>query len=221
LSKPPDLRDQARDFAARISALLNGTITDGVRVSAVLLPEGAVVGYNVTSSDPFHLECVPVGLSGKPRCYVAVNHTLTLDEERVWLMDAKSFCGLYLDPEPARPVVRYDYERAPNNAYPPAHMQIEADSAHLRELCARFGFERELSRLHFPVGGKRFRPTLEDLVEFLVVEGFAEGREGWQDVLQDHRRRYYLNQLRAAIRRDQEEAAAQLKNEGWTVTPPS
>jgi hypothetical protein len=61
---------------------------------------------------------------------------------------------------------------------------------------------RELERLHFPTGGRRFRPILEDVIEFLIVEGLADSRDGWKDVLRAHRQAYWRIQSRAAIRRD-------------------
>jgi len=56
------------------------------------------------------------------------------------------------------------------------------------------------------------RPALEDVVEFLVIEGLAVPRdEGWRDVLQAEREAFQLIQLRAAIRRDPETAREVLK----------
>lgn len=39
-------------------------------------------------------------------------------------------------------------------------------------------------RLHFTVGGKRFRPCLEDVIEMLTVEGLLSGRDGWSDAVE-------------------------------------
>jgi hypothetical protein len=66
--------------------------------------------------------------------------------------------------------------------------------------------KRSLDRLHFPVGGRRFRPILEDVIEFLMAERLAKAREGWAEVLSRERDQYYRIQLQAAIRRDPESA---------------
>lgn len=50
--------------------------------------------------------------------------------------------------------------REPENEYPPAHLQVHAPEARLCEL-ARPG--KQLHDFHFPVGGIRYRPTLEDV----------------------------------------------------------
>ena len=63
-----------------------------------------------------------------------------------------------------------------------------------------------LHRLHFPAGGRRFRLTLEDVIEFLVAARLASGRQGWADVVAAEREEFYRIQLRAAVRRDPETA---------------
>jgi hypothetical protein len=65
--------------------------------------------------------------------------------------------------------------------------------------------------LHFPTGGRRYRPALEDVIEFLIVEGLADGQAGWRDVLNEERDAYWRIQLRAAIRRDPWTALAALR----------
>jgi hypothetical protein len=52
------------------------------------------------------------------------------------------------------------------------------------------------------VGGRRYRPTLEDVIEFLVIENLADARDGWADVLACHRKAWERLQLSAAIRAD-------------------
>ena len=64
-------------------------------------------------------------------------------------------------------VCHYDYDREPGNEYPVAHFQINGTSDSLDTVYDRVGIPADLKSLHFPVGGKRFRPTLEELIEFL------------------------------------------------------
>ncbi len=52
------------------------------------------------------------------------------------------------------------------------------------------------------MGSRRYRPTLEDFIEFLILEGLTEARAGWREVLDAGRDAYRRVQLRAAIRRD-------------------
>jgi hypothetical protein len=71
-----------------------------------------------------------------------------------------------------------------------------------------------MHKLHFPVGGRRYRPSLEDVIEFLIVERLVDARDGWQTVLAREREAFRRLQLRAAIRRDPETTMSALKNLG-------
>lgn len=64
------------------------------------------------------------------------------------------------------------------------------------------------------MGGRRFRPTLEDICEFLIVERLVEHRAGWAETLERSREAFQEKQLRAAIRRFPEVAIDQLRRDG-------
>jgi hypothetical protein len=207
----PDLRAQAADFADRTSELLNRTVTRGIRVRAVLEAGGARgwVGYEidkVTLSPP---RGIPLTLTASPpQCYLNVAHTLV--QEDGYLVAARSTFGLYLDEALEHNVFHYDYARDPGNEYPLAHLQVSGNSSGFGGLCERLGLEAELGRLHFPVGGKRFRPCLEDVIEMLIVEHLVSGRDGWRDAVEEHRSRFHRIQLMAAVRRDPDAAREEL-----------
>lgn len=201
--RPPDLRSQAHDFAARTSDLLNRTVAHGIRISVVLQVDGQVgwAGYGIGKDNPFPGRGIPLTISAAPaRCYLHVMHTL-VQRYGVLITDQSSF-GLYLDEQLGRNVFHYDYIRYPGNLYPAAHLQINAVSATFDELCGQLDREAELARLHFPVGGRRFRPCLEDVVEALIIEGLAVGRPGWEQAVEEHRTWFHRIQLKAAVRDD-------------------
>lgn len=91
----------------------------------------------------------------------------------------------------------------------------------MARLCERAGIRRELHRFHLPVGGRRYRPSVEDVIEFLAVEGLVETRTGWEDQVRVRRGEWYRVQLMAAVRRDPDTAAGQLRQLGYTVAPPA
>jgi hypothetical protein len=94
---------------------------------------------------------------------------------------------------------RFDYERG-KSPYAEAHLQVNADSPALRELMTALDKPRAvLHRLHLPVGGRRYRPALEDVLEFLIVEGVVTPLRGWEEVLHPSRDTFRQAQLRAAI----------------------
>jgi hypothetical protein len=213
----PDLRRQAHEFAQRINDLLNRTVADGVRVHALIREDGRIgwVGYRTGARRPYPGSGIPLALPRRrPRAFLHVMHTLMLDDELRYLTAEQSSYGLYLAEDLSGCVFHYDYIRQPDNAYPPAHLQVEGASPDLDELFGRVGRSGRLGELHFPVGGKRFRPSLEEIVEFLVVEGLAEGRPGWEAAVEQHRAWYHRVQLRAAVRRDPEAAREALAEVG-------
>lgn len=56
-----------------------------------------------------------------------------------------------------------------------------------------------MAKLHFPVGGRRYRPSLEDVIEFLVNERLVRARDGWKKALDSSREEFRDRQLCAAV----------------------
>jgi hypothetical protein len=217
------LEDQARTFAADLGDLLNGTVTDGTRISAVLHEPTSLcfAGRGVGKHD-LRPQPIPLTLGRKPPTgYLLVAFTLEMDPEGVHLAVTKSGVALYATEAPGSMIFHYDYVRDPDNEYPSAHVQVAGQSEPLAMLLTRAGVEgRSLRDLHLPVGGRRFRPTVEDVVELLVVEGLARAREGWRDVVAEHRERWTVRQVKAAVRRYPQAAVDQLTADGYDVVAP-
>lgn len=211
MSPSPDLLRQAKIFAGDLSDLLNGTITQGVKLSAVLNEPGTrcIVAKGVTSRR-LTPQVIPITVGKKPRLYVRVAHTFHLDDEGLHLTAAKTDYTVFLDEEGRRMVFHYDYDRSPANAYPNAHFQVAGNSPAFDELCAQTNQTKELEHFHFPVGGARFRPTLEDVIEFLIVEELVDSHAGWKDVLEKSRAVWFERQLLAAVRRNEDVVRAYL-----------
>jgi hypothetical protein len=87
----------------------------------------------------------------------------------------------------------------------------------LRRKDAERGRLPDASELHFPVGGRRFRPTLVDVLEMLMVEFGIRCTDGWQDAIAESRVRYREMQLRAAVRDAPREAERELTSLGYKV----
>jgi hypothetical protein len=206
---PLNLRADAARFCDELSQLLNNTICHGIRINAVVASTQPVrmnVGYRIRSNDVETTQGVPVTLGRKsPTGFLALAYRLSPDEAGRYMMVVSSFLGYYLDPELKSPLMHYDYERE-KEGYPEAHMQITATAEAWDQICQRNGWSKPLEKLHFPVGGRRYRPIAEDLIDFLVAEEIAEARRGWQAWVDQGRERFYKTQLRAAIRRDPDTA---------------
>ncbi|ANF31937.1 hypothetical protein A0130_09850 [Leifsonia xyli] len=131
------------------------------------------------------------------------------------------------------PLFTYDYLRKPGSLIPCSHINVHA---HRDEIVAAMmlagkrhkGKARAkqiekaqvptLSALHFPVGGHRFRPCLEDVLQMLIVEFGIDTQERYQAVLDAGRSEWRTTQLRTAITDDMELAAELLREHGYVVS---
>ncbi len=158
----------------------------------------------------------PIGLchrGGRPRSWLDVQYKLRLDDAGDYLMVDTSFFGLYADDEEQSCLCHFDYERNKTSGYPEAHLQVYGQSTALNNWRGTLR-TRELAKLDFPAGGRRYRTILEDVIEFMIVEQLADPCDGWEEVLAAERRDFQRLQLRAAIRRDPETAREMVRELG-------
>jgi hypothetical protein len=137
----------------------------------------------------------------------------------------------------AEPLFRYDYDEASDGRVPAAHLDVHGHRDELvfamltsgrrlrgkpRAASVRRGRVPRMSTLHFPLGGHRFRPALEDVLEMVVREFGLDTRDGWQEAIRTGRERWRGVQLRAAVRDDPAGAAlGALGALGYAVTAPA
>ncbi len=140
-----------------------------------------------------------------------LSYQVRICDEATFLTVLSSYCGIYADEGLTLCLCHFDYERD-KDKYTSAHVQVYGKSPALDLLNGKGDEKRPLEKLHFPVGGKRFRPCIEDFIEFLINERLVAGREGWQRYVEAGRNRYQLIQLKAAIRRNPEVVEEYLKD---------
>ncbi|WP_245242153.1 hypothetical protein [Streptomyces sp. NEAU-H3] len=185
-----------------MDAMLSRTVARHVTVKALAMQHGQEKTFLVASnvqkfpmkSQRFELETP----AGRPNLWMEVSFQLRFDDEREYLAVQQSFVGVFKGRESKEGLFHYDYERRKGDGYPDAHLQVYGSSAAWEEALPG----RPLTKLHFPMGGTRFRPCVEDVVEFLIVEGVVNPRRGWKEVLNTSRNRFQENQLKAAMRRN-------------------
>ena len=73
-----------------------------------------------------------------------------------------------------------------------------------------------VSDLHFPVGGSRFRPCLEDVLDMVVRELGVDHQSDWRNALAVGRERWRRMQA-AAVVRDASEAIRVLEQLGYDI----
>lgn len=211
LTKRFDLERDSRLLAQEFHDLLNATVCDGIRLSCVVSPgrdrSRAVIGYEISKHELDLRKCIAVTIGSEPKIWLGFSMRLEQDFADKYLMVRQSVMLLSASADPADTLLHYDYERDKPDDYPDAHLQICATSEAWKGVGVRTdGSERLLERMHLPVGGRRFRPTLEDVVEFLVTEKLAHPKDGWREAVNAGRESFRRKQLRAAIRRDPETA---------------
>ena len=74
------------------------------------------------------------------------------------------------------------------------------------------------STLHFPVGGDRFRPGLEDVLQMAIYEFHIDATNEWQQHIEASREEYRTRQLTALIREFPDIAYDTLKEDGRELT---
>jgi hypothetical protein len=179
-----------------------------VQIKAVLRPFSPepvfILGHGLSRSSPSQPTPFPLRIDDKkPRAWMDLSYQVRMDTEGQYLTVHSSYCGIFADADLQECLCHFDFERD-KDQYTAAHVQVHGDSPALQKLNRGPDARRPLEKLHFPVGGKRFRPCLEDIIEFLVAERLVEARDGHEEILEDGRARFHRRQLRAAMRRHPE-----------------
>lgn len=221
-----DLASKAAEFARELGATLASTLPDAPSVDVQ-----AVDGNNtfiVQPSNPDGTAArVPLFVDGEKLAELSISLYLDMDWTDTLLKNVRTDCAAYsvLD---RQPLFRMDY-RADMQSAPIAHWQFHAERGAITHLLSMAQSHRPksveaphmLSRLHFPVGGERFRPCIEDLIHFVINECGVDAVSGWEKTIEAGRERWRRIQLRTVVRDLQQEAADILAREGWSVRPPA
>ena len=198
--------------------MFNHTVTNGIRIIAITDKgaQQARIGYGISPSDLSAIGMIPLSLGRKtPHLYLGLLYKMVADDPGRYPMIRSSVMYLSPDSDGSGELLHYDYERNKSDDYPEAHLQVCATSEEWERAMRSYGPKgRPLKKLHLPVGGRRFRPAVEDLIEFLVTEQLADGRSGWKKHVEQGRKGFEERQLRAAVRRHPEIAIAILQDEG-------
>lgn len=228
------LEEQANSFASRLTQLLNSTVTVEATVTSFVIPESGVAhiapGAKEDAPGFPSRPIVPLSLAPDPavragaRLWLRLWYRGTMDSEDKYLAVTNSSFGLCINPDPKSQLcaIRIEFDRG-KKSHAAAHIQIHGMSPEFTYAYATKGqLPRELHKLAFPVGGRRYRPSLEDFIEFLHdAELVDDVHPGWQQALDASRREFQERQLRAAIRNNPEIAVAALEDEGYRVEPPT
>jgi hypothetical protein len=127
------------------------------------------------------------------------------------------------------PLVRYEFLETPHGI-PAAHVQVHGDhptwmgvfeSISGTRRARKHRRRQRVSDLHFPVGGRRFRPCLEDVLEMLILEFNvvpSPDQETARVALRAGRAAWRAHQLGAAVADNPAVAVRVLTQLGYEVT---
>ncbi|MEO3782366.1 hypothetical protein ABGB12_03485 [Actinocorallia sp. B10E7] len=136
------------------------------------------------------------------------------------------------------PLFRWEYLRKPESNVPSAHFHMHAHRDEIVYLLLTGGKSNlrikkraqqlgeasptipQLSSLHLPLGAPRFRPCLEDVLQFLIEEFGIDCEAGWREAIHEGRRAWRRVQTGVVVRDCPDEAARVLKELGYTVVAP-
>jgi hypothetical protein len=213
-----DLAQQSEEFGQEMAGLLIATLPGLPTPPLQILTRGT----RTVIRPPERPERLPLYVQGVELASLELSVALQLDSFGQWLAVERSTYGLYAKVDRA-PVLRIDYRRDMNKV-PSAHVQVHGHRGALSHLLSQAGHAtpHDMASLHIPVGGARFRPCLEDFIQFLIAEcKFDAKTRQWRHHVEAGRARWRLRQAGAIARDLPEVAASELRALGYEVTKPS
>lgn len=217
-----DVQKAVQDFAQEMQDLLDSVLPRPDDVPAtdrkVLVPfiEGR---YSVRVAA--RLGRIALMKDGARIGYLRVTFQCTSDTAQTYLAVHKSTFELlgFVD---RLPIARLDFVRDAHTV-PAAHWNIHGERGTLSRLLGRTNPDHPgvLSALHFPVGGARMRPCLEDFLHFLIHEFRIDVLPGTPAFLCEGRERWRRRQIAALVRDAPNEAVRVLSELGYDISPPA
>lgn len=224
-----DLEAQAIEFATSLTVTVRAVVPDCDPFEAKVQPTDSG-GRIVIQQNPD--TGIPLRVEGESLLTLKVSYYCSWDAPEQFLAvdesEIKVFAGSRASGEP---LFRYEFMRWPTPDVSGAHIQVHAHRDAITYVMSKAGRSSRrgrsladsdvvprLSKLHFPLGGPRFRPCLEDVLEMPVVELGVDHPPGGRQALQDGRQNWRRLQLATATRDNPRSAIAALTELGYEVT---
>lgn len=225
-----DLREQVRSFADDLTSTLRAVLGDDTEELRATEP---VAGrFLVSTVDPAGFALTR---NGEPFLRLRVSLRCGWDSHRAFPRVVRSEFHLVPASGDTQPLIRYEFDDSNHGNIPGAHLQIHTDDPRIGAALQRAGRRTRRSRrrakgaeprhyetssLHLPLGGPRFRPALEDVLQMTVEEFGVDAADDWRQHLEEGREGWRRTQTRAVVRDAPEEAVSVLRRLGYHVHPP-
>ncbi len=221
----PDLAERSASFADEVQETLRSVLPGPIAVVSVTTPQSN--RYWVRPENASHNNRIPLFVDAEHLADLTVEMYLGMDRHDQHLKTVLSKMAVHSTLD-RQPLVRLEFDAGMHTA-PVVHWHVHAERGALSHLLARSHAVRPgqvkaphmISSLHIPVGGERFRPCLEDLLQFLIDECGIDSLPGWQDAVKSGRERWRRRQIRTVARDAPAEVADVLRGLGWAVEEPA
>ncbi|MEX5248122.1 UNVERIFIED_CONTAM: hypothetical protein RF649_02180 [Kocuria sp. CPCC 205295] len=173
----------------------------------------------LAAADP---EGLPLRVDGATRYRLHLSYSCSLDGVGTYLSVESSEFQLSSEGH-GEPLLRLDYDRNARKV-PSSHFNVHSHHPALQEAMGLAGKGSRAKKkpkpetLHLPTGGRRFRPSLEDFLEAIILDFKLDAESGWEDRLAEGRRSFKWGQLAAAVRDDPQCAIDVLNDMGFVVS---
>lgn len=226
-----DFEQQTNRFALELMETLAGVLPRGDLGFDVAISQshGSLLAV-IRQSDP---DGISLDVEGQPHLRLIVDLKCVWNSTAQYLGVRDSTFELRLRGT-TEPLLRYDYLRDAGVGIPAAHINVHAHRDEMVMALIGSGPRHKgksrikalddkktpkLSKLHLPVGGHRFRPSLEDVLEMVVKEFGIDVRDSsYRTALEAGRARFRRRQLASAIGDDPASAVEALRALGYTVS---
>lgn len=225
-NKFDSLEKQAEDFASRLTTTVRSVLVHSGAFKASSLAGGS---RSVVKQEEEH--GIPLTVNDVPLLSLKIQYRCCLDGRSRFLAVEKSSISVFAGAKSSgEPLFRYEYEREASGTIPAAHIHFHTHRDAFTATMVRAGRSTKrgnrransmdiptMSELHFPVGGHRFRPSLEDVLEMLIEEFGIDRSDGFRQNLRAGRKAWRQIQTKAVVRDDPASAIEALKDLGYFV----
>lgn len=226
----PDLEVEGRAFAQDLTDLCSAVLGEKARPFTAILRPPHVWVTVLQEAGPPEASPIVFAQGGVPRIALRAEFWLSWDHATTYLRAERSH--MVVTPfGKSDPIWRYDYHR--DSDWKPVsylhvhahrdeavHLMLAGSSQRARRRIAKDNFRTGMSDLHFPLGGDRFRPCFEDILEMLIHEFGVDCEDSALGAIRAGRESWRTKQVAASVRDHPEAAARSLRSLGYGVTPP-
>ena len=216
------LQARAKEFAAELTATVRTVSPQADPFTARLVRERVTV-----RQEPG--EGIPLSVGGEKLFTLKTDLKCCWDSAGQFLTIEEASTAVFAGTSDRQPIFRYEYVREARDV-PAAHLHVHAHRDSFTYALVKGGTSSKrakarsksskvpsLADVHFPLGGHRFRPVLEDVLEMLIDEFGVDHESDALQTLAEARQRWRETQTKAAVRDAPDAAIESLRSMGYTV----